>query len=95
MTLSHWRRSLVALRQEIAFYQRVLKHPHTPRLSRWLLGLALAYLLSPIDLVPDWIPLLGQIDDLLIVPLLIYLALRLIPPAVITACRTQSESIDH
>lgn len=94
MNSDRWKKISQRVRSEIAYYRLIIKHPDTPRLSRWLLGLALAYLLSPIDLVPDWIPLLGQIDDLLIVPLLVYLALRHIPPAVIAACRAQSESID-
>lgn len=72
---------------ELSFYRRVLAHPHTPWLSRILLGAAIAYFVSPIDLIPDMIPVLGQLDDLLIVPGLFYLALRLIPAEVIHSCR--------
>lgn len=72
---------------ELAFYRRVLAHPETPWLSRVLLGAAIAYFLTPIDLIPDFIPVLGQLDDLLIVPGLIALALRLIPRSVLDACR--------
>jgi uncharacterized membrane protein YkvA (DUF1232 family) len=78
------------VKAELAFYRRVLAHPSTPWLSRVLLGVAIAYFVSPIDLIPDVIPILGQLDDLLIVPGLIFIALRLIPPAVIESCRAGS-----
>lgn len=85
--MSHWRRYATTVKTEFRVYQRVYRHPDTPRISRWLLGLALAYLLSPLDLIPDWLPLIGQLDDLIIVPLLVYLALRQIPPELIAQCR--------
>jgi uncharacterized membrane protein YkvA (DUF1232 family) len=74
-------------KREVAYYRRVLADPRTPPLSKWLLGLAIGYLLSPIDLIPDFIPLLGQLDDALIVPGLIVLAMRKVPPEVIEDCR--------
>ncbi len=73
--------------QEVAFYRRVLKHPRTPRAARILLGAAIAYAVSPIDLIPDFIPVLGHLDDALILPILVWLAVRLIPKDVIAACR--------
>jgi len=78
--------------QEIEFYKRVLRHPNTPLISKLLLGLAIAYAISPIDLLPDIIPGLGHLDDLIILPLLIWLAVILIPKAVITDCRQSKES---
>ncbi len=50
----------------------------------------LAYAVSPIDLIPDMIPILGYLDDLVLVPLGIYLAVRLIPPEVLADCRTRA-----
>ncbi len=85
--MHRWQQLVATVKTEIHVYRRVLKHPRTPRLTRWLLGLALAYLLSPLDLIPDWIPLLGQLDDLVIVPLLIFLALRFVPEGLVTECR--------
>lgn len=76
-------------REEIAFYRSLLKHPHTPWASRILLGAAIAYALSPIDIIPDFIPVIGFLDDLLILPALIWLAVRLIPRHVIEECRNQ------
>lgn len=76
------------VRNELGFYKRVLAHPGTPWLSRLLLGAALAYFISPVDLIPDFIPVLGQLDDLLLVPGLVYLASRLVPPSVVESCRS-------
>lgn len=78
--------------REIGFYRAVLADPRTPRAARWLLGLALTYAVSPVDLIPDFIPVLGHLDDVLLVPLLIWLALRLIPKDVIAEHRVRLES---
>ena len=75
------------VKKQIRFYRAVLSDSRTPRISRWLLGAAVAYVLMPFDLIPDWIPVFGQLDDLVIVPLLIYLALRFIPEDVLAAHR--------
>jgi len=77
------------LKAEFQVYRLVLKHPQTPRPAKWLLGLAIGYVLMPFDLIPDFIPVLGQLDDLVIVPGLVYLALKLIPDEVILECREQ------
>jgi uncharacterized membrane protein YkvA (DUF1232 family) len=58
---------------------KLFKHPRTPRPVKWLAIAVLAYAVSPIDLIPDFIPVLGQLDDLVIVPLGIALALKLTP----------------
>lgn len=74
------------LKTRLTYYRAVYQHPRTPRLSKVLLWIALGYLLSPIDIIPDFIPVLGHLDDLVIVPLLIFLALRLIPDEVLSEC---------
>ena len=58
---------------------KLFRHPATPRLPRWLGIAVLAYALSPIDLIPDFIPLLGMLDDLVLIPLGIALVVRLTP----------------
>ena len=78
------------IRREVKVYQLLLKDSRVPRPSKWLLGLAIGYLLSPIDLIPDFIPVLGQIDDLIIVSFLLTLALRVIPNQVIDECREKA-----
>ena len=75
------------LKTELAVYRLVLKHERTPWLAKVLLGMAVGYVLMPFDLIPDFIPVLGQLDDLLIVPGLVILALKLVPEEVIGECR--------
>jgi uncharacterized membrane protein YkvA (DUF1232 family) len=65
----------------------VLRHPQTPLGGKVLLGLAIGYLLLPFDLIPDFIPVIGHLDDVIIVPGLIYLALKMIPNEIILECR--------
>jgi uncharacterized membrane protein YkvA (DUF1232 family) len=76
-----------ALRHELSFYQLVLKDGRTPRIAWIALGLAVGYALLPFDLIPDWIPIIGHLDDLIIVPILIIVALKFIPNDVIRDCR--------
>jgi uncharacterized membrane protein YkvA (DUF1232 family) len=66
------------------------RHPDTPWLARALSVLVVAYALSPIDLVPDFIPVLGYLDDVILLPALIWLALRLIPATVLDECRVKA-----
>lgn len=67
-----------------------LSRKDTPLSARLFAALAVAYALSPIDLIPDFIPVLGYLDDLLILPLLVFIAVRLIPAEVMDVCREQS-----
>lgn len=80
-------------KKELAVYRLVLKHPKTPLLAKMLLGLAVAYALMPFDLIPDFIPVIGHLDDLVIVPGLVVLALWLIPKGLVAECRREVERI--
>lgn len=78
------------VRNELVFYQLVIKDPRTPWLARICLGTAVAYFASPIDIIPDFIPLVGYLDDVLIVPTLIFVGLWLIPKEVVEDNRVRS-----
>ncbi|MCX6984949.1 MAG: YkvA family protein [Lentisphaerae bacterium] len=71
---------IIKFKQELTIYKNVLADRRTPRITKILLGAAIGYLAMPFDIIPDFIPVLGQIDDIIIVPLLIFLALKTIPP---------------
>lgn len=77
-----WRNVMARIKREVAYYRLIAADSRTPWLSKVLIGVALAYLLSPIDLIPDFIPVLGHLDDVLVVPGLIWLALWLVPQSV-------------
>ena len=68
------------------------RDPRTPWAARIVAGLVLAYALSPIDLIPDSIPVLGLLDDLVLVPLGLSLALRLVPAQVMAESRVRAEA---
>ena len=66
------------------------RHPQTPWYAKMFAAMIVAYALSPIDLVPDFIPVIGFLDDLVVIPLGIILARRMIPAAVLTECRARA-----
>ena len=77
------------LKAEFEFYRRLQQHPQTPTLAKALLWLAIGYVLMPFDLIPDFLPIIGQLDELVIIPLLLYFAIKLTPPDIIAACKTE------
>jgi uncharacterized membrane protein YkvA (DUF1232 family) len=76
-----------ALKNEVFAVYLAAKDPRTPWYAKGLVLLIVAYTLSPIDLIPDFIPVLGYLDDLVIVPGGIWLAVRMIPPGVLAQAR--------
>ncbi len=87
--LKAWARRL---KRDVVALWLAARDPRTPWQARALAGFVAAYALSPIDLIPDFIPVLGCLDDLLIVPAGIWLAVRWIPPALMAEFREQAES---
>jgi len=67
------------------------KHPATPWYAKAMGLFVVAYALSPIDLIPDFIPVLGYVDDVLLLPCLIWLTIRLLPAEVLVVCRKQAD----
>lgn len=67
------------------------RHPRTPWHAKALGMFVVAYALSPIDLIPDFIPIFGYLDDVLLLPFLMWLTLRMLPPDVLLECRVQAE----
>jgi len=76
-----------ALKREVVSLWFAYRDPRTPRLAKVLAALVVAYALSPIDLIPDFIPVLGYLDEVILLPGAIYLTLKLIPAEVLAASR--------
>lgn len=85
------RNEAARLKKELYAIYLASRHPGTPWQARALAGLALALAMSPIDLIPDFIPILGCLDDLIIIPWLLRLALHRIPGEVMQECRLEAE----
>lgn len=90
--LAGWKERVRALKQEAYALYLAMRDPRVPWYARLFMALVLAHTFSPIDLIPDFIPVLGYLDDLLIVPLGIALTLKMIPPEVMTDARRQAEA---
>ena len=87
---------LTELRRELRVLHLAARDPRVPWYARAVAAAVLGYLITPIDLIPDWIPVLGYLDDALLVPLGIALAVKLIPPEVLAECRRKAQSeADH
>lgn len=83
-----WARELK--RQTLTLYYAV-RDTRTPWHAKLIAGLIVAYAISPIDLIPDFIPVLGYLDEIILLPAAIWLALKLVPPAVLEAARQKAE----
>ena len=79
-----------ALRQETVALWFAVRDPRTPLAAKLLAGAVLAYALSPIDLIPDFIPILGYLDELLLLPPAIWLVIRLVPAEVLAQSRAKA-----
>jgi uncharacterized membrane protein YkvA (DUF1232 family) len=78
------------LKREVAALFLAMRHPRTPWYAKLLLLAIVAYALSPIDLIPDFVPVIGLLDDIVLLPLAIALVLRMIPETVIAECRARA-----
>jgi uncharacterized membrane protein YkvA (DUF1232 family) len=87
--LRDWAR---VLKREVGALWLAARDPRTPKLAKFVALATTAYALSPIDLIPDFVPVLGLLDDLILVPIGIWLARRLIPPALMAEFRAAAEA---
>ena len=81
------------LAEDIPALCLAMKEKNTPFLAKILAGTAVVYALSPIDLIPDFIPVIGYLDDLILLPLLVALTLKLIPDETFERCREQARQM--
>lgn len=79
------------LKIDIGAIYYAYKRPDTPIIGKIIAIIVVGYALSPIDLIPDFIPILGYLDDLILLPLGIILVIKLIPNHIMAECRIQSE----
>ena len=77
------RNLFLKFKSELQLYRNILADSRTPRLTKVLLGLAVAYAVTPVDLIPDFVPVLGHLDDAIIIPVLVFLALKTIPKSLL------------
>ncbi|WP_419145202.1 YkvA family protein [Myxococcus stipitatus] len=94
-SLKRWRQKVQQLKTEVAALFIAIRHPGVPWYAKLLAAGVVAYALSPVDLIPDFIPVLGLLDDLVLVPLGILLVRRLIPPAVLAECRDRARAEEN
>lgn len=79
------------LKRDILALYLASRDPRTPWYAKAFAGVIVAYAVSPLDLIPDFVPVLGYLDDLVIIPAGLMLSLKLIPPPVLTECREEPQ----
>lgn len=91
--LQGWRERAKALTREVAALALAARDPRTPWAARLLVLAIVAYAVSPIDLIPDFIPVLGMLDDIILLPAAIIVAIRMIPSEVMADARARSDQL--
>jgi len=92
MDIKSWEAKSKQLKREIYALYLAYKHPRTAWYAKALAALIIGYALSPIDLIPDFIPVLGYLDDLIIIPAGIALLIKIIPRDILEECRAKAQS---
>ncbi len=91
--LQHWTAKAEALETQVYALYLAYRHPRTPWYAKGFALAVAAYAFSPIDLIPDFIPVLGYLDDLVVVPLGVLLVIRLVPGEVMAECQAQAADL--
>ncbi|MBN2260402.1 MAG: DUF1232 domain-containing protein [Clostridiales bacterium] len=89
--LDYLKNKAATLKKEVVTLYIAYTRKGTPIYAKAVIGVVLAYALSPIDLIPDFIPIIGYLDDLLLIPLGIMLAIKLLPDHILEECRREAE----
>jgi uncharacterized membrane protein YkvA (DUF1232 family) len=92
-TLENWKSRVKQLKTETYAIYLASKDPRVPWYAKALIVFVVVHTFSPIDLIPDFIPVLGYLDDLIITPLGIVLAIKMIPPDVLGECREEARQV--
>ncbi len=91
--IEDWKQRARALKSEVYALYLAYKDPRVPLYAKIFAACVVGYAFSPIDLIPDPIPILGYLDDLILIPLGVALAIRLIPPVVLAECREKAREV--
>ena len=92
MSIKSWKIKSKGLKTEAYALYLASKHPRTPWYAKVLAALIIGYAFSPIDLIPDFIPVVGYLDDLILIPLGISLLFKIIPGDILEECRAKAEA---
>lgn len=92
-SLENWKQRARELQTEVYAMYLAYKDPRVPWYARVFAACVVGYAFSPIDLIPDPIPVLGYLDDLVLIPLGVTLAIKMIPPTVLAECRDQAREV--
>jgi uncharacterized membrane protein YkvA (DUF1232 family) len=89
--MKRWRERARQLKTELFALYLAARHPHTPWYAKLVVAGFVAYAVTPVDLFPDALPVLGIVDDLIFVPIAIALAMRFVPSPVLAECRRRAQ----
>ena len=92
-TIDTWKQRVRQLKAETYALYLAYRDPRVPGYARILAAIVVGYAFCPIDLIPDFVPVLGYLDDLILVPLGIWLVLKLIPPEVMAEARGRAQQV--
>ncbi|WP_184310607.1 YkvA family protein [Anaerosolibacter carboniphilus] len=81
------------IKKDLSILYLAYRKPEVPWYAKVFIALIVGYALSPVDLIPDFVPILGYLDDLILIPIGITLAIKLIPAEVIESCRLEAEDL--
>jgi uncharacterized membrane protein YkvA (DUF1232 family) len=95
MDIKSWKIESKKLKSEIYALYLASKHSRTPWHAKVLAALIIGYALSPIDLIPDFIPVVGYLDDLILIPLGIALLIKIIPKDILEECRAEADLLER